>query len=301
MSNENIVRGSNYLFIGFDDDQHDLLSTAVGGLQQYVRGIRISNDETCMSGNILSLHIEGDPSKCFVTQQSYKTTSLTAIAFADVSSGLVRIGHDADISRGSVLLILLMDNDMPISAMARAGMTATEGIVAAFQDMGMGYNGLCASGSLRQEIVIVRTRDGGAYLRDAGKHSKFGELIGKATIEAVKGAAQMNGVSMASRRTITAALGKHGIDTAKLMDMMGMYDVNEFIQKVGPKNSDTGAFIAIDSVFHICDEVRWGLIPEADGKKVGTDILRCGLCEPVGEGTLEEILVRTVVSYLMGP
>jgi len=298
MGSENILRNMDNITIQFTDGNHDVLSTEKGVLRS-VRNIIIGNGESATGEGNLYIHIDGDPTKVGVSELSSGSTFVTAIAFAELSAGLERAGHDPQSGDGEVLVVVMIDSDMPESTMARAGITVNEGITAAIQDIGLAYDGLQASGSVRQNVVIVRNRTPSMYLRGAGNHTRLGELIGRSTIEAVKRSAEENGISIYTRMSMVEMLGEYGYNQEKLFSMSGSPDFSQFLVKVLEKDSDSAALAAVSATLHIVDCIRWGLVEEDIGIEAGMQVISCGIREPARAGDLLDTLAATVAKYFI--
>jgi len=301
MGNESIQKENGELIITFQDWNHDALATCGSGLIRRIKTLRFGNGEGHQTEDGLYIHIDGDAMAACVSELSYNSTFVTAVAFADLSSGALRIGQYPEEGKGEVLLIVLMDADVPDHALARAAITATEAVTAAVQDLGIAYGGFTASGSVRQNIVIIRDRGSDIHVRGAGNHCKLGELIGRASIEAVKASADMNGVNQFTRSSIIAMMTAYGYGQDKLFALSGCPDMSTFIVRSLAKDSDPSAVATVSAVIHICNEMQWGLVSEEEGRKAAMDLMRAGLREPVGyEGTMD-ILARTVATFFTDP
>ena len=296
MGTEVIERDAEEFSIVFGDSLHDAISTEFGIVQQ-LRRITIGKGEDMFAEGSLFIHLEGDVSKISITELSYNSTFVTAIAFADLSAGLERIGCDSQSGSGEIVIVLLIDSDMPDHTMARATITITEGITAAVQDLGLAFNGNPASGSVSQKIVVVRSRECGLYLRGAGKHTKLGELIGRSTIEAVKTSAASNGTAIDTRRSIIQMLGDYDYDQDRLFKMSEMLDYAQFLDKVLAKDADPRAVATVSAVIHIHNEVQWGLLDEGTGLEVAMGLMKVGLHEPVRSSSILDSLAQTAVLF----
>ena len=300
MGNEIIAKGIDELSITFGDDSHDVLSTSGPGLLKGIRTIKAGRGEPGFSDGCLYLHIDGDPSKFSVSEMSIGSTAVKAISFADFSGGRIRIGNDPGKGDGEVSVILLLSSDMPDSTMARAGITATEAITVAMQDLGLSYDKMYASGSARQTITVVRYGDADLYLRGAGKHCKMGELIGKTTIESVRASAEENGVSIVSRMSITGMMDSYGYDRDMLFSMSGLQDQSLFIVCMLDRDSDPVALATVSAVLHMYNEIQWGLVAEDVGTEAAIRVLESGLRINVERGELLDVLARAVARFLSG-
>lgn len=300
MNSDIITKNPDATSVSFIDLSHDVLCTTGQGLVRGVREIRISNQDEGLSNGRLCIRINGDPLKCSVSEMTVGQTSVTAIAYADLSSGIMRAGSDPKPGDGEVILILLIDANIPDSTMARAGITATEGITVAVQDLGLHFDGMPASGSLRQNVVVVSDRDSELFLRGAGKHTKLGELIGRTTIEAVKSSAEENGTSIVSHMSISGMLSDYGYDRDSLYRLSGCEDMSLFIVNMLDRDSDPVALATVSSAIHIYNEVQWGLVSEEVGARTVAAVLGSGLGIEVEADSILRMLASTVARYLKG-
>jgi len=298
MGTEIIQRGADEFTVTFMDSLHDCLSTDFGMIPGLSR-ITIGNGETSFAEGSLYIHIRGDVTRVSVSEISFNSTFVTAIAFADLSAGLIRSGRDAQTGDGEIVLLILMDSDMPDSTLARAGITATEAITAAVQDLGLAYDGIPASGSIRQTVVTIRSKDCGMYLRGAGKHTKLGELIGRSTIEAVKGSAADNGITINTRASLMEMMDGYGYDQDRIFSLSGCQDYSQFLLKLLEKDADPRAVATVSAVLHIWNEISWGLVDEGTGTEAGMGLIGVGLREPVRSTNLLDTLALNVALYFM--
>jgi len=262
--------------------------------------ITAGNDESRFSDGELYIHIDGDPSKFCVSELSFNTTRATAVAFADVSAGLERAGETPQTGSGEISLILLLDESMPDSTLARAGITATEAITAVVQDLRLRYDGINASGSARQDILVVRNNDSPVQVRGAGKHSKMGELIGRSTIEAVSASASENGIDIRFRMSVTEMLAEQGYDQERLFMMSGGNDMPAFLEKALDIDSDPRILGAVSAVLHLNDEAEWGLVDREVAMGAALGIISTAIGPPVHSDGIAETLAATLVRMMAG-
>lgn len=290
------VRGPEGFSVVFDSS-HDAMSTD-SGITKDIRRITIGKGDACTTEGEMYIRIKGDPSMVAVSELSFNTTFVTAIAFADLSAGLERSGCEGQSGQGEVVLILLMDCDMPDHTLARAGITVTEGITAVIQDLGLSYRGISASGATMQTIVTVRANGAAPYLRGAGKHTKLGELIGKSTKEAVRQSASANGIDIRSRMSLTEMMERCGYDQEKIFLLSESCSYSEFIDKVMDKDADPRMLALVSSIIHIANEIEWGLVPEDTGYEAGIGLIRL-FREPVRSGSLMDTLALNLAKYMV--
>jgi hypothetical protein len=299
MDSDIIVSTPDRVSVKFEGTQRDVLTTIGFGILRSVQELSISNDPDSYNDGVLNIHIDGSPSKIAVVKESFDITSVTALVFADLGSGIHRIGFSPQEGQGEVLVVMIMDSDMPDSTLARAGVTITEGITAAIQDLGLAYDSMTASGSVRQNVVTVCDKGASLYLRGAGKHCKLGELIGVSTIRGVKRSAAANGTDIGSRRSAASMLASYGYDRSRLAEISDCTDLAHFMRCMAEKDSDPVALAAVSAVLHVYNEVHWGLLAEDIGREVMLRLMRSGLREPVGDGDIIDVLALTLAKYYL--
>jgi adenosylcobinamide amidohydrolase len=294
----NVRRTANGLVIEFESP-HDVLSTTFG-MSRRVRKIMAGNYAQHFESGILYLHVDGDPSRFCVSEKSYGVTEVTAVAFADLDSGLERAGSDPQEGAGEVCIIVVADCDMPDSTLARAGITVNEAVTATVQDLDLSYDSLSASGSARQTIAIACNKDSGLFLRGSGNHCKLGELIGSASIDALKESASMNGTGPGHRMSVMARMSEYGYSGEELFKRSGCDDPSLFLVKEVTMDSDPDLLATVSAVLHVYDEVRWGFITEEEGLAVARGIIRGGMCEPAASDGILETLACTIAARIGG-
>jgi hypothetical protein len=268
--------------IDLDSGRYRTLTTAYSGVID-VSSIGFNNGESGYSEGRLNLHVSGDPGKVSSSFMEFGRNRVRTFAFADLAGGFERAGCTPQEGSGEVSVIVVIEANVPDSTMARAAITANEGITAALQDLRRRYGGLNASGMVRQDLTIVCNRASEVSVRGAGNHSKMGEIIGASVIEAVKSSARMNGFEIKDSMTVT-----------KMMESFGYKDVPDIQNDI---NTD-GKFIAVvSSVMHIIDCIRWGLIPEEEGTAAGKDILKSCFGHEAGGQNLSDALAGAIAEH----
>ena len=292
MANESVTFEKGRVVIDLNDDMHDAIATVAEGMIGSLKRIVISNEPASYREGVLCIHVDGDPFNAEVCELEFGITKVTAVAFSDLSEGIERIGHSPGSAGGGTAVVMIMHLDCPDSTLARAAITMTEAVTAAVQDLGLSYDSMTASGSARQEMVVVRDRGSDLFLRGAGKHSKLGELIGRSTLDSVKGSAAKNGTGIGSRRSVLAMLKAYGYDRDRLEGIAGKALV------MTQKDSDPKTVATVSAVLHLYNESRWGLVSEEIATKVGTAAIASGIGEPVTGRDLPETLALTAIKHV---
>lgn len=150
-----------------------------------------------------------DMDKLAVSEKAYKHIQVCCIATGGAKNNALRMGVDSgdwvetknsfELSTGTINILLLTNVALTGGAMARAIITATEAKTAALQDlhyMSTPSPKLQATGTGTDTMIVVSGTDKENTIRYTGGHTKMGELIAKASKEAVQQALKnFDGVS----------------------------------------------------------------------------------------------------------
>ncbi len=135
-----------------------------------------------------------------IKRQGFKEMLVYALVTAGVKSNAVRMSADEGMfyEPGTINIILLANMKLTPRAMTRAIIAVTEGKTAALQDLDIrsSYTPLTnpATGTGTDNVMVVEGT--GKELKNAGGHSKLGELIAKAVYEGVQEAVyKQNGLA----------------------------------------------------------------------------------------------------------
>lgn len=127
---------------------------------------------------------------------------------------------------GTIVTLVFINQPCTPACLVRAATLATEGKSAAVLDLRMPslQSARLATGTGTDQLAIaaplVRADEGEWERHWAGSHNTLGELVGRATHEAVTRCLLLqNGVCAELRRTLCAALGRHGCDEATLREL----------------------------------------------------------------------------------
>ena len=120
----------------------------------------------------------------------------------------------AGIHNGTINTILLFSSPLSPSALTRAAMTMTEAKTSALLELAIGSKSSWrpATGTGTDQFAIATPQAGGAPRTWTGKHTKAGELIGRAVREATLEALRwQNGLEPSYTRSLFHALGRFGL------------------------------------------------------------------------------------------
>lgn len=250
---------------------HMMSSSRNGGYYDDIRYLQISNNDFS-EDSYLIIKSCSNVQNMSISTMSFGLTNVTALSV----SGLKK--NDYIFENGYTTSVIIMINtDLPQSTMARAIITATEGIVCALQQI-MIYDPMSkypySDGSLC--VIVLCDGDCERILNNAGKHSKLGELIGKTVIEATLSSLNMNGICPEYQTNIIRRLERFGItmDSFKqILEKMNIEPITNFDSKLKEILSDTSTIAYVSAIVQIYDSILWGLIPVDDGYNMGYRII----------------------------
>jgi len=143
--------------------------------------------------SIVQLGTAADMDHLALVTKEYKPFVVTALVTAGAKSNALRAGVDEGVHmegeepKGTVIIFILTNAKLTDGAMARALITVTEAKTAAFQDLDVPstYTKNALATGTGTDGIIIATGEAGPKVTYTGGHSRIGELIGKATREAV--------------------------------------------------------------------------------------------------------------------
>lgn len=225
-----------------------------------------------------------------IKAETYRELGVTALVTGGVEVNGGRAGDPAsyyqplakaELERpGTINIMLVIDADLPPGILARALVTATEAKTAALQELmaGSNYSSGLATGSGTDSTIIVANPQSPLLFESAGKHSKLGELIGRAVKAAVKEALLLEtNLSPASQHSVLRRLKRYGVTAESLWrfyrDSGGLAHKAQFIDCLcGFERDDR--LVAYSSLFvHLLDERQWQLLSAAESCRCGGELL----------------------------
>jgi len=246
-------------------------SSMHGGHFETIDRICIANGESHMDG--FSIDSSTDIRGTSICSMEKGLTSVTALAMSK-PEGSLSIPN----SGYGTVIVLMANVDMPPATMARAIMTSTEAVTCAFQQRMIASPGSreLASCSGSMCITVLSDIDSGRRLYGAGKHSKFGELIGRTVLEATLASLGKNGASAASQANVLRRLERFGVTKGSFKELIpkdGVTSCGEFDMTLDDLLSDENVLAHVSAAIHALDEVSWGLIPKDVGHEVCIGIM----------------------------
>ena len=231
--------------------------------------------------NTSFLFTGADMDNLAVEKTRFREMEVYALITAGVRSNAMRMSEDKGrfYEPGTINIIILPNMELTLRAMTRAIICATEAKTAALQDLDIRshYTPLInqATGTGTDNIIVVQGT--GIQIKNAGGHSKMGELIAKAVYSGVKEAIyRQNG--LITPRNIFQRLKERGIGISELISVdqcecsVERGDLSGGLEGV-LLQPEYASFVA--SSFAISDDYERGLITDLGAHKL--------LCKRVAE------------------
>ncbi len=220
-----------------------------------------------------------------ISRQRFQDLEVVAVCTGGVESNAGRAGDPASYHQsegsyqmlkagnpsvaGTINAMIFINRELTPGAMVTAVITATEAKSALLQELEVPsrYSEGIATGTGTDQMAVA-SKLGGKPLTDAGKHSKLGELIGKAMHDAVKETlALQNGLTPMSRRSSLAHIERLGADKAVMCEGVGAFLSKDnaalFERNFSNIVNDALTVAAVASIVHLRDKFLWGTLPES--------------------------------------
>lgn len=216
-----------------------------------------------------------------IVSKRFKNTDVTAVVTAGVRTNASRAGDAAsyweekgEFHFGTINIILLANAFLDESALTEAFMTITEAKTVALNNLKIPsqYSNGFATGTGTDGVAIFSNKDSDNRLTNAGKHSKLGELIGRAVIESVTRAiGKQVWITNNSQSNVLVRLNRYSLDINEFYENLND-DKFEFIKqlRIDAKKQDNVAITT--SILNLIDEVESGLIKKEDAYELAIKI-----------------------------
>ncbi|QSZ26833.1 adenosylcobinamide amidohydrolase [Aceticella autotrophica] len=228
-------------------------------------------------------HTAGMSTAASMENVSIKVKSFNGVAVTAIVTGGVEVNggragdpssyyeKDGEICKinGTINIILIIDANLPEYTMARSLITCTEAKTAALQELiaGSNYSTGIATGSGTDNAIIVCNVESPILLKNAGKHSKLGELIGVAVKDAVKEALyKQTGLSPQFQHSILNRFKRYGVSENSLWDIYVEKERKEktekamFIHNLHVIERENNLVTLTSLYIHLLDQIEWGLL-----------------------------------------
>ena len=238
-----------------------------------------------------------------IVTKKFRNIEVTAIATAGVRTNASRAGDESsywedngEFHFGTINIILLTNVCLEKSTLVEAEMTVTEAKTVAMNNLKIPsqYSNGYATGTGTDGVAIFSNLDSENTLTNAGKHSKLGELIGKAVIESVmKAIGKQVWITKKSQSNALVRLNRYSLDINEFYDNLDC-DKFEFIKqlRIDARNQKNVAITA--SVLNLIDEVECGLVKREDAYSLADEIKEKCNSYPI------KTLLEYWINYFMG-
>lgn len=211
-----------------------------------------------------------------VVTETYRKLEVTACVTAGVEGNAGCAGDPAGyygaednpelMIPGTINILLFLNANMPAGILTRALVTCTEGKTAALRNLLVGsrYSENPATGTGTDSTAIICDPGSPLYFRGAGKHSKLGELIGRAVTKAVTIALEkQNGLTPAVQHSVLSRLRRYGVTAKSLWEIYhkegGTGSEADFLSALQHVETNPTAILASSLYAELLDEYRWHL------------------------------------------
>lgn len=214
-------------------------------------------------------------------QKSYNELVVTALVTGGIETNGGRVGDEASyveenskiemLKPGTINILVMIDGFMEAGILTRALVTATEAKTAAIQELlaGSNYSRGLATGSGTDGTIICSNLESDRVYTNAGKHSKLGELIGKAVKEAVKKALSLqSGLNPQKQKSILRRAKRFGITTDSLWNHFNEINEDmkpfklEYMDSLSQIEKNEKLVCSTSLILHLLDQYDWKLLSE---------------------------------------
>ncbi len=314
----------------------DLCAVAVGEPERYQR--RICSKAGIEPEKAAGLGTAANMNNAALATERYEGLEVTAVATAGVGSNGGRAGDPASYAQtvegpkslgtpaplaGTINFLVFINEELTSGALVVAATLVAEAKASVLQELSAGsrYSDGIATGTGTDQVCIASLLGTALRHTDANKHSKLGELIGRATRAALQQALSLqSGLTPDARRSCVAALQRFGESQAGFVggvkgllpeESRALFEAN-FLSV----NHDPVTVASVLAMAHLRDQFAWRVLPETSwpevmlaqacqlaravsGKRIDDGLFRDGLAELAlgggNQGFLE--LVRRAVAY----
>jgi adenosylcobinamide amidohydrolase len=170
---------------------------------------------------------------------------------------------------GTIVIMLCINRELRPGALVEAVTMATEAKTAVLQELNISscYSEGLATGTGTDQIAIA-AQLGGIPMRNAGKHARLGELIGRAVQRALRQTlARQNGLTPNIRCSSPALLKRLGVTETSLSEAICTHlsrdDADLFSRNRLVVLNDPPSVAAVAALVHLRDQFVWGVLPES--------------------------------------
>ncbi len=191
-------------------------------------------------------------------------------AYYESNGSFQRITDIEAVEHGTINLILLINKPITKGATYRAVMTATEAKSALLQELNVysRYSQQLATGTGTDQMAIASRLNGEESLTSTGKHSKLGELIGKASYKAIKETLEFQNQLTPTRQcSVMSHLARFGVTEQDVLNRIAVH-LPEHLSVLFNDNfisldRDPITVASVAGLLNAWDKVTWGILPDS--------------------------------------
>lgn len=213
-----------------------------------------------------------------VKTEIWENLAVTAVVTGGIEVNGGRVGDRASwnevagkalpAKHGTINIMLFFNVDLAEGTLARALVTCTEAKTAAIQELlaPSRYSMGLATGSGTDGTILVANMESDCFLTDAGKHSKLGELIGKAVKEAVKEALNLqSGLCPGRQHQVVRRMDRFGFGNDLLWENYSGKKSRAEFEECLEELLSRDMLVTYTSLYaHLMDQLMWGMLSEPE-------------------------------------
>lgn len=202
-----------------------------------------------------------------IVVKEYKSIEVIAVTTAGVRTNAACAGDEAAYYEengnfGTINTIILINSHLNHDALAHALMVASEAKTVALNDLKIPsqYSNNYATGTGTDGVCIFSNLESDNNLKNADKHSKLGELIGKCVIESVeKAIGKQVWITRKSQSNVLVRLNRYSLDIDEFYNNLDC-DKLEFLKQLQIDSKKQQNVAITTSILNLIDEMNLGLI-----------------------------------------
>lgn len=223
-----------------------------------------------------------------IVTESYGEVSVTTVVTGGIEVNGGRVGDPASwhevkekaqpLKLGTINIMVFVNTDLSKGALTRMVVTCTEAKTAAIQELlaPSRYSMGLATGSGTDSTIAVCNSESEICLTNAGKHSKLGELIGRAVKAAVKEALKrQSGLCPERQHNVIMRMDRFGITEQALWEGFPHASLSraDFSEKLYRLSADSELVVASSLYAHLLDQLMWDMISPQEAVLAGDKLL----------------------------
>lgn len=227
-----------------------------------------------------------------ICTEQFKSLAVTAVVTGGIEVNGGRVGDPASwyeengkahhLKPGTINIMVFVNQDLTKGALTRVLVTCTEAKTAAIQELlaPSRYSMGLATGSGTDTTIVVCNAQSEIRLTNAGKHSKLGELIGKAVKQAVKEALRrQSGLCPESQHHVIRRVDRFGITEQTLWERVketkpdleiSRADFSERLHQFSVRG-DMVTYVSLYA--HLLDQLMWEMLEPEEALDAGRKML----------------------------